>query len=83
MEALAVVCNEKTCLHSAGLLQSTSSLVLAAPSTSLGIVGSSPKVPSSVASGFGTHSSGGPHCDHCDRDGHIEAHYSKKMRQQA
>jgi hypothetical protein len=54
MEALAVVRNEETHLRSAGLLQST--LVLAAQSVSSEVPASSPKVPSSVASGSGTHS---------------------------
>jgi hypothetical protein len=71
MEALAAVRNE-TRLRSAGLLQSTSFSVLVARS---GILGSSPKVSASVASGSsGTRNSGGLHCNHCDRDGHDEDH---------
>ena len=79
MEALAAVCNEETHLCSVGLLQSTSSSVLAARSR---ILGSSPKVPTSVAfGGSGTRSSGSLHCNHCDRDGHDEDHCYKKKRQ--
>jgi hypothetical protein len=67
MEALAAVRNEETRLRSAGLLQLTSSLVLVAWS---GILGSSPKVPISTASGGpGTHSSSGLHCNHYNKDG--------------
>ena len=78
MEALAAVRNEETRLCSAGLLQSTSSSVLAARS---GILGSSPKVPTSVAfGGSGTRSSGSLHCNHCDRDGHDEDHCYKKRQ---
>ena len=78
MEALAAVRNEETRLRSAGLLQSTSSSVLAARS---GILGSPLKVPASAASGgSGTHNSGGLHCNHCDRDGHDEDHCYKKKR---
>ncbi|CAD6238308.1 unnamed protein product [Miscanthus lutarioriparius] len=79
MEALAAVRNEETRLHSASLLQSTSSSVLAARS---GILGSPPKVPASAASGgSGTRNSGGLHCKHCGRDGHDEDHCYKKKRQ--
>ena len=79
MEALAAVRNEETRLRSAGLLQSTSSSVLAARS---GILGSPPKVPASAASGgSGTRNSGGLHCKHCGRDGHDEDHCYKKKRQ--
>ena len=74
MEALAAVCNEGTHLHSAGLLQSASS-VLTARSRILG----SAKVPGSVAfGGSETCSSGGLYCNHCDREGHDEDHCYKK-----
>ena len=79
MEALAVVRNEETRLHFAGLLQSTSSLVLAVRS---GILASPPKVLASAASGgSGTRNSGGLHCKHCGIDGHDEDHCYKKKRQ--
>jgi hypothetical protein len=67
MEALAVVHNEETRLRSAGLLQLTSSSVLVARSR---ILGSSPKVPVSAASGGPrTHSSSGLHGNHYNKDG--------------
>ncbi|CAD6254129.1 unnamed protein product [Miscanthus lutarioriparius] len=81
MEALATVHNEETSLRFAGLLQSTSSSVLAARFACPGVLGSAPKGSSSVVSSSGTRSSGGLHCDHCDRDGHVEAHCYKKKRQ--
>jgi hypothetical protein len=85
MEALAAVRNEETRLRSAGLIQLTSSSVLASSSVLTarsGILGSSPKVPASAASGGpGTHSSSGLHCNHCHRDGHDEDHCYKKKRQ--
>lgn len=37
-----------------------------------------------MVSSFGTHSSGGLQCDHCDRHGHVEARcYKKKTRAQS
>lgn len=78
MKALAFVCNLETRLCFAGLLQPTSSSVLFPRSTSSGVPASCPKVPSSVASGSRTSSSGGLHCGHCDRDGHVEAYNYRK-----
>jgi hypothetical protein len=75
MDALAKVRNEEVCLRDVGLLQSA--IVLAAhsstsrsssahPTTSLPLA--SPPVIPPAARG----ESGGLHCDHCGRDGHVK-----------
>jgi hypothetical protein len=78
MDALAEVCNEEVRLRDAGLLQSAS--VLAARSSTGYSTSAPPLVVPPVARG----ESGGLHCDHCGRDGHVETFcYRKKKAQKA
>jgi hypothetical protein len=78
MDALAEVRNEEVRLRDAGLLQSAS--VLAARSSTGCSTSAPPLVVPPVARG----ESGGLHCDHCGRDGHVEAFcYRKKKAQKA
>jgi hypothetical protein len=80
MDAFAEVCNEETCLRDAGLLQSSS--VLAA----LSLV-AHPTAPASLTSPpialpTARDESVGLHCDHCDRDGHVEVFCCRKRKAQ-
>jgi hypothetical protein len=80
MDALAEVCNEETHLQDASLLQVSS--VLAACSSvarpSAPMVPASPPIAPSATCGMST----GLHCDHYDRDVHVEAFcYMKKKAQ--
>jgi hypothetical protein len=82
MDALAEVHNEETCLQDAGLLWVSS--VLAARSSIARLAApvspASPSVALFAARGVST----GPHCDHCDRDRHVEVFcYRKKKAQKA
>jgi hypothetical protein len=82
MDALAEVHNEETRLRDAGLLQSATVLATrsssAHPATHVPLV--SPLVVRPAARG----ESVGLHCDHCGRDGHVEAFcYRKKKAQKA
>jgi hypothetical protein len=82
MDALAEVCNEETHLQNVGLLQASSALVARSSVTSpvAPMPLTSPPVASSAARGAST----GLHCDHCGRDGHVEAFcYRKKKTQKA
>jgi hypothetical protein len=83
MDALAEVHNEETRLRDAGLLQSTTILDARSsaggsssshPTTSLPLA--SPLVVPPTAHG----ESIGFHCDHCGRDGHVEAFCYKKKK---
>jgi hypothetical protein len=86
MNALAEVRNEEVHLHDAGLLQAAT--VLAARSsasrsssarpTALVPLASPPIVPPAARG-----KSGGFHCAHCGRDGHVEAFYYRKKKAQA
>jgi hypothetical protein len=87
MDALAEVRNEETRLRDAGLLQSTTILVArsstdrssSARPTALVPLASPPVVPLAACV-----ESVGLHCDHCGRDGHVEALcYRKKKAQKA
>jgi hypothetical protein len=87
MDALAEVCNEEVRLRDAGLLQSATVLAArssasrsssARPTASVSLA--SPSVVPPTARG----ESGGLHCAHCGRDGHVEAFcYRKKKDQKA
>jgi hypothetical protein len=81
MEALAAVRNEEIRLRDAGLLQSSSSSVLAARSSfkvSPPSGAPSSVVPSSVSGG-----GGGLKCDWCGRDNHVEAYCYRKKKAQS
>jgi hypothetical protein len=78
MDALAEVRNEKTCLQDAGLLRS--SLVLAAR---FSIACHIALVPLPFAPPAARGESVGLHCDHCGRDGHVEAFCYRKKKAQA
>jgi hypothetical protein len=86
MDALAEVRNEKVCLRDADLLQSATVLAarfsanrssFARPTTSVPLA--SPPVVPHAARG----ESGGLHCDHCGRDGHVEAFCYRKKKAQS
>jgi hypothetical protein len=87
MDALTEVRNEEVCLHDVGLLQSATVLIarssairslFARPTASVPLA--SPPVVPPAARG----ESGGLHCAHCGRDGHVEAFcYRKKKAQKA
>ena len=74
MEALAAVHNEELCLQNVGLLQSLSSLVLAARSSLSSAVAPSPKTPLLAAPSFEVGGSGRLHCDYCGEKTHVEAY---------
>jgi hypothetical protein len=85
MDALVEIHNEEVRLHDVGLLQSATILVArcssshslsARPTASVPLA--SPPVVSPAARG----ESGGLHCDHCGRDGHVEAFYYRKKKTQ-
>jgi hypothetical protein len=78
MNALAEVCNEETCLQDAGLLRSSSVLV-ARFSVACHIA----LVPLPFAPPAARGESVGLHCDHCGRDGHVEAFCYRKKKAQA
>jgi hypothetical protein len=78
MDVHAEVHNEETCLQDASLLQVSSVLVVrssvarpAAP-----VPPASPPVALSAARGAST----SLHCDHCGRDGHVEAFATRKRK---
>jgi hypothetical protein len=86
MDALAKVCNEEVHLRDAGLLQSATILVAnssasrsssARPTASVPLA--SPPVVPPVARG----ESGGLHCAHCVRDGHVETFCYRNQKAQA
>jgi hypothetical protein len=86
MDALAEVCNEEVRLRDAGLLQSATVLAArssasrsssARPTASVSLA--SPPVVPPAARG----ESGGLHCAHCGRDGHVEAFCYRKKKDQA
>jgi hypothetical protein len=86
MNALAEVRNEEIRLCDACLLQSGT--VLAARSSAGRSSSARPAAPVSLASPPVVHlaargESGGIHCDHCGRDGHVEAFCRKKKAQKA
>jgi hypothetical protein len=100
MDALAEVRTEETCLRDAGVLQSStvlvvrslasrSSTVLAARSLASHSSSARPAAPVPLASppvvlSAAHGESVGLHCDHCGRDGHVEAFcYRKKKAQKA
>jgi hypothetical protein len=85
MDALAEVRNEEIRLHDAGLLQSATALASrssagrsssARPAAPVPLA--SPPVVPPTAHG----ESGGLHCDHCGRDGHVEAFCYRKKKAQ-
>jgi hypothetical protein len=85
MDALAEVHNEEIHLHDVGLLQSAT--VLAARSSAGRSSSAHPAAPVPLASPPvvppTTHGeSGGLHCDHCGRDGHVESFYYRKKKAQ-
>jgi hypothetical protein len=71
MDVLAEVRNEETCLQDAKLLRV--SLVLAARSSVARPAAPVPPVSSPVAPSAARGVSTSLHCDHCGRDGHVEA----------
>jgi len=83
VDALAEDRNEETRLHDAGLLQfstvlaarSSASHSLSAHPTALVPLSSPPVVPSSARG-----ESVVLHCDHCGRDGHVEAFCYRKKK---
>jgi hypothetical protein len=82
MDVLAEVRNEETCLQDAKLLRV--SLVLATRSSVARPAAPVPPVSSPVASSAARGVSTSLHCDHCGRDGHVEAFcYRKKKAQKA
>jgi hypothetical protein len=85
MDALAEVRNKEVRLHDAGLLlsatvlaarSSTSCSLSARPTASVPLV--SPSVVPPAARG----ESGGLHCAHCGRDGHVETFFYRKKKAQ-
>jgi hypothetical protein len=86
MYALAEVRNEETHLHDAGLLQA--STILAGHSSAGRSSSAHPAAPVPLASPpiaplAARSESVGLHCDHCGRDGHVEAFCYKKRKAQA
>jgi hypothetical protein len=79
MDALAEVHNEETHLQDAGLLRSS---VLAACSSVARLVAPMPLASASVASPVAHGESDCLHCDHCGRDGHVEAFFYRKKKAQ-
>jgi hypothetical protein len=80
MHALAEVRNEETCLYDAGLLRVSSVFIarssVAHPTTP--VPSTSHPVAPSVACGEST----SLHCEHCGRDGHVEAFFYRKKKSQ-
>jgi hypothetical protein len=82
MDALAEVHNEETHLQDAGLLRVSS--VLATHSSNAHPAAPVPPVSPPVAPSAARGASTGLHCDHCGRDGHVDAFcYRKKKAQKA
>jgi hypothetical protein len=87
MDAIAEIHNEETRLCDAGLLQSAT--VLTACSSAGRSLSARPAAPVPLASPpvvppTARDESVGLHCDHCGRDGHVEAFcYKKKKAQKA
>jgi len=83
MDALAAVRNEEIRLRSASLLQSAASSVLAVRSAPSGRPTPLPTTPSSAVSSYGSGSTGGLHCNYCEKDGHVEDYCYKKKKEKA
>jgi hypothetical protein len=82
MNALVEVRNEETRLQNASLLQVSS--VLATRSSIARLATPMPLTSPPVALSAARDASSGLHCDHCDRDGHVDAFcYRKKKAQKA
>jgi hypothetical protein len=83
MDALTEVCNEEIRLCDARLLQSAT--VLAADPLASSSSSARPATPMPLASPLvpaARDESVGLHCDNCDRDGHVEAFYYRKKKDQ-
>jgi hypothetical protein len=80
MDALAEVRNEETHLQDVGLLRAPSAFAARSSITrpAAPMPTTSPPVASSAACGVST----GLHCDHCGRDGHVEAFFYRKKKTQ-
>jgi hypothetical protein len=87
MDALAEIRNEEVYLHGVGLLQSATVLAVrssANRSSSARLTASVPLASPPVVPPAAHGERGGLHCDHCGRDGHVEAFcYRKKKAQKA
>ena len=80
MEALAAVRNEELRLQNAGLLQSSSSSVLVAWSSSSPAVALPPMAPLPAALFSEVGGGGRLHCDYCGKQTHVEAYCLKKKK---
>jgi hypothetical protein len=86
MDALTEIRNEEVRLHDAGLLQSATVLVarsLAGRFSSAHPTASVPLASPSVVPPAARGEIGGLHCEHCGRDGHVEAFCYRKKKSQA